>query len=1251
MDKLLRSWFDASRRGVAFVVPTCPDKDGNTGFCYQLVNTSLASLLNQTPDSLIGQPVRGLLLPEREANFTHQLLTVSRTGDEQTLEEPLQRAGEHSWLHITLTRLDEAVQISVEVVDRQNHRDSKHHTRRTIDSFVSTLSDWFLSANADELDTHVVHALGELGCYNQADGVAIVSYAGAEQPGCRMYEWRANSPEPRKNDLSHLSHHEFNWLNHRLTNEIPLCLTVDDLPPEAIQEKRLFESASAQSMLAVPLIRDAHLTGFVGFFTETQSKKWPKIDASLLQTFGTLVVNLTFHVQHQLGVTRLNQYLTGLHALDQTLLSRYSTDHSPLAIILKHINALVPCDRLRVFRIDEAARRVIADCQIVNGVSEEEAMVIDAPDSCYSYLLKNSHGIYLPVLEAEMTDVPLAQELYQQGVRSLLIIPLFRRQRCLGAFTLASYSPDYFTEEHFQIARKSATHLGLTLYQRYLNNKQKQHTEQLEQWVEERTQEIGHLSTLHQAILKHAGQAILSTDIHGIIQTSNPACENLLGYGPNELIGLVFRIDAGLPDKPTPIISYSAPGSTSLSINNVALAVASKRYFYEECVAIGKDGRNAPMLLTINALQDEAGTTIGYIGIATDIAALKMAEQKFQQKNQELDTFFNGALDMHCISDAHGNLSKVNQAFQSVLGYSEAELIAIPFLYLLHPEEQKYVYQQLLAVILQQPVENQINQFRKKDGTYRIIEWNAIAIDNVVYGSARDITERQQAETQLRNLNQRLQLATQASGQGIWENDLKQDTLLWDDRMWEMYGMRPGRPDWRFENFIKMIHPDDLPGFMKRYQEHLGSEVLSNVCRIIQPSGAIRYIEANGLITRDEQGHPNRAIGVAWDVTERKLAEESLRESEQRFREITENVDEVFWIHSATPFRLLYVNAAYERVWNVSRQSLRDNPRSFLKAVVADDRPAFLAFLRQYRAGIEGQLYCRLHGPARSIRWLSIRTFIIRNEAGAVTRHIGIANNITSQKEQELILQQSLHREQELNQLKSQFVATASHEFRTPLATIQSSVDLIKLYLNLNTASARQSIHNHLAVIEREIEKFGDLLSDMLTIGKIEAGKVVFRPHWGNAVAVCESVAAIHFSSRTDGRSVILGVEGTPRPVWIDEKLMSHVIVNLLSNAFKFSRESPRLHLLFTDNGLRIDVIDTGIGIPEKDLCTLFQAFSRASNTAGIPGTGLGLVIARQFVDLHDGQLTIQSKENKGTTFTITLPAGVGSQVQPFHNP
>ena len=223
--------------------------------------------------------------------------------------------------------------------------------------------------------------------------------------------------------------------------------------------------------------------------------------------------------------------------------------------------------------------------------------------------------------------------------------------------------------------------------------------------------------------------------------------------------------------------------------------------------------------------------------------------------------------------------------------------------------------------------------------------------------------------------------------------------------------------------------------------------------------------------------------------------------------------------------------------------------------------------------------------------------------------------------------------------MKSQFVSTASHEFRTPLATIQSSVNLVGMYIDLPPERGKPQIQKHLHVVEKEIGKFVHLLDDILAIEKMSVGKQLFSPEPVNPLTIAHEVVSTYFQSRPDQRSVDLLTTGTPRSVLLDEKLITQVLMNLLSNAFKFSSTNPVLRVDFNEKFLLLSVIDHGIGIPEKDLPHLFETFFRAGNAAAIQGTGLGLFITKQSVELHGGTVQVQSEENAGTTFTVTLPA------------
>ena len=147
-----------------------------------------------------------------------------------------------------------------------------------------------------------------------------------------------------------------------------------------------------------------------------------------------------------------------------------------------------------------------------------------------------------------------------------------------------------------------------------------------------------------------------------------------------------------------------------------------------------------------------------------------------------------------------------------------------------------------------------------------------------------------------------------------------------------------------------------------------------------------------------------------------------------------------------------------------------------------------------------------------------------------------------------------------------------------------------------------------------------------------------FAPRPLDVLALIATLIATHFAERTDNRAVQVSTAGKPRPISADTQLLSHALVNLLSNAFKFSADNPQLHVVFAGNEVKLVISDTGIGIPADDLAHLFETFFRARNAVNIQGSGLGLVITRQFVEQHGGHLNVQSQENVGTICTITLP-------------
>ncbi|MBN2304016.1 MAG: GAF domain-containing protein [Anaerolineae bacterium] len=245
--------------------------------------------------------------------------------------------------------------------------------------------------------------------------------------------------------------------------------------------------------------------------------------------------------------------------------------------------------------------------------------------------------------------------------------------------------------------------------------------------------------------------------------------------------------------------------------------------------------------------------------------------------------------------------------------------------------------------------------------------------------------------------------------------------------------------------------------------------------------------------------------------------------------------------------------------------------------------------------------------------------------------------DISDRKQLEAELRTALAKEKELNELKTRFVSMVSHEFRTPLTTIQSSSSLLKDYFDRLTPERR---HSHLERIQSQVRRLTSLLEDILTVSKMQTVGLDFAPVPLNLDALCAAALDDMRLSAGDAVEIVYERSGGCHQVVMDEKLLLHILTNLLSNAVKYSHPGGivRFSLHCEKDEIVIGVQDNGIGIPAADQARLFQPFSRATNVGTIKGTGLGLVIAHNAVMLHGGRIEVESAENAGSTFTVYLP-------------
>lgn len=241
-----------------------------------------------------------------------------------------------------------------------------------------------------------------------------------------------------------------------------------------------------------------------------------------------------------------------------------------------------------------------------------------------------------------------------------------------------------------------------------------------------------------------------------------------------------------------------------------------------------------------------------------------------------------------------------------------------------------------------------------------------------------------------------------------------------------------------------------------------------------------------------------------------------------------------------------------------------------------------------------------------------------------------------SLRQREAELEEALNKEKELNALKSRFVSMASHEFRTPLSTILSSIELVEAYQDADNTRALK----HITRIKSSVSTLTSILNDFLSLSRLEEGKVEAQPEWFNLQDFCLAVIDEMRGQLKRGQKIVHEESGTGRDIFLDKKFLKIVFFNLISNAIKYSPEDKPIRCItrIQENMLAIAIQDQGLGIPKEDQPHLFTRFFRAHNVENIQGTGLGLNIVKRYIELLNGTIRFESNLGFGTSFFVEIP-------------
>ena len=365
-----------------------------------------------------------------------------------------------------------------------------------------------------------------------------------------------------------------------------------------------------------------------------------------------------------------------------------------------------------------------------------------------------------------------------------------------------------------------------------------------------------------------------------------------------------------------------------------------------------------------------------------------------------------------------------------------------------------------------------------------------------------------------------------------------------------------------------------------------------------------------------------------------RQAQVDLRDSEERFRQLTDNIDDVFWMFSVPGRELVYVSPAYADIWGRSAETLGEQPGAWLDAVHPDDRAAVT---RRWEALATEHHYdeeFRISVPDGQTRWVRDRLFPVRNSRGQVYRVARVTSDITARKEMEALLRVA-------DSNKNQFLATLAHELRNPLSPIRNAAALLSA--TGEGAGERQARARE--VITRQVDHLAHLVDDLLDVARISEGKIVLRTEevdLGAVIGQAIETAGPLIAARGHHLEVLKPDE----QIWVsgDPVRLAQSIGNLLHNAAKFTPKGGKINLsvsLANEGRVRIAVRDNGIGIAEDNLPRIFGMFAQVEvpPDRAPEGLGIGLSLVSHLIELHGGRLSADSPGiGLGSTFTVELP-------------
>jgi PAS domain S-box-containing protein len=625
------------------------------------------------------------------------------------------------------------------------------------------------------------------------------------------------------------------------------------------------------------------------------------------------------------------------------------------------------------------------------------------------------------------------------------------------------------------------------------------------------------------------------------------------------------------------------------------------------------------------------------VSSGVDITDRKSAELALRASERRYHALIENAPVAVAHNAMNGRFEYVNQAFCDLVGYSADELHARTWQDITHPDEidadQTLARKVLAREIAHYKLEK---RYVRKDGTdvWVSLFGNFVLNDHgtPVQGVAVavDITEQKRADQALRDSEQRLLLAKRAAKLGTHDFDMGSGSIQWDERTRELWGVPPDEPI-SFDVFIRGVHPDDRPRVQGALDEAVDPQrdgrYYCNYRVVNRIDGLTRWVEATGQV-QFQESRAIRLVGTVQDVTDRTVSAERLRQSEERLREIANNIDQVVWTCSELGQGTWYNKRWYDYTGTSFEEMQADG---WTKVVDPEYLPRVQNFFRDgVTRGAPWEDTLPVRGKDGTFRWFLSRAVPIRDETGRVRRWFGTATDVTDLR----ALQDTLRA---ADRRKDEFLAMLAHELRNPVAPIASAADALAQLVSHHQQRGLVDI------VRRQAHSLSRLLDDLLDVARITQGRIQLRREVVS-IDACLALALETTQPLIHEKAHHLIVTHSREPLHInaDRVRIAQCLTNLLTNAVKYSDAAGeiRVHSYADESDAVIEVTDQGAGIAPEFLPHVFDLFAQGQRALDRSqgGLGVGLSVCRQLIEMHGGSVSARSAgPGQGATFTLRL--------------